>query len=73
MRMIEKNKTWHLVNKSKDKNIGLKWVYETKLSEDGSIRKHKARLVAKGYAKLGVCEIKPKPIRKTKKTYREKP
>lgn len=51
IRMIEKNKTWQLVNKPKDKEvIGLKWVFKTKLNEDGSIQKHKARLVAKGYA-----------------------
>ncbi|CAN0920234.1 Retrovirus-related Pol polyprotein from transposon TNT 1-94 [Linum grandiflorum] len=49
--MIEKNKTWELVDKPKDKPvIGLKWVYKTKFNEDGSIQKHKARLVAKGYS-----------------------
>ena len=49
--MIEKNKTWELVDKPKDKPvIGLKWIYKTKFNEDGSIQKHKARLVAKGYS-----------------------
>lgn len=49
--MIEKNKTWELVNKPKDKDvIGVKWVYKTKFNSDGSIQKHKARLVVKGYA-----------------------
>ena len=49
--MIEKNKTWELVEKPKDKPvIGLKWIYKTKFSEDGSIQKHKPRLVAKGYS-----------------------
>ena len=49
--MIEKNQTWHLVERPQDKNvIGVKWVYRTKLNVDGSINKHKARLVVKGYA-----------------------
>ena len=49
--MIEKNKTWELIDKPKDKPvIGLKWIYKTKFNEDGSIQKHKARLVAKGYS-----------------------
>jgi hypothetical protein len=33
---IEKNKTWHLVPRPKNKNvIGTKWVYRNKLNEDG--------------------------------------
>ena len=49
--MIEKNQTWHLVERPQDRNvIGVKWVYRTKLNVDGSINKHKARLVVKGYA-----------------------
>jgi hypothetical protein len=33
---IEKNETWDLVPRSKDKNvIGTKWVFRKKLSEDG--------------------------------------
>ncbi|CAL2234204.1 unnamed protein product [Prunus armeniaca] len=49
--MIEKNKTWELVDRPSDKPvIGVKWVYKTKLNLDGSIQKHKARLVVKGYA-----------------------
>ncbi|RVW74571.1 Retrovirus-related Pol polyprotein from transposon RE1 [Vitis vinifera] len=31
------------------KTIGVKWVYKTKLKENGEVDKHKARLVAKGY------------------------
>lgn len=53
IRMIEKNKTWELVDHPKDKEIiGVKWIYKTKLNSDGSIQKHKARLVAKGYSQL---------------------
>ncbi|CAA0825713.1 cysteine-rich RLK (RECEPTOR-like protein kinase) 8 [Striga hermonthica] len=53
IRMIEKNKTWELVDPPNNKEvIGVKWVYKTKLNPDGSIQKHKARLVAKGYSQL---------------------
>ena len=35
--MIEKNKTWILVERPRDKKvIGVKWVYRTKLDVDGS-------------------------------------
>ncbi|KAI5355055.1 hypothetical protein L3X38_007950 [Prunus dulcis] len=48
--MIEKNKTWELVDRPSDKQvIGVKWVFKTKLNLDGSVQKNKARLVAKGY------------------------
>ena len=51
--MIEKNQTWHLVERPQDRNvIGVKWVYRTKLNADGSINKHKERLVVKGYAQV---------------------
>ena len=51
IKMIEKNRTWELVDKPRDKEIiGLKWVYKIKYDEDGSIQKYKARLVAKGYS-----------------------
>ncbi|KAM1223589.1 hypothetical protein ACFX2G_043549 [Malus domestica] len=48
--MIEKNRTWELVDRPSDKHvIGVKWVFKTKLNLDGSVQKNKARLVAKGY------------------------
>ena len=51
--VIEKNHTWELVEKPKDRKIvGLKWVFRTKLNFDGSVNKHKARLVVKGYAQV---------------------
>lgn len=34
------------------KIIGVKWVYRTKLNDDGSINKHKAKLVVKGYSQV---------------------
>ncbi|XP_052482490.1 uncharacterized protein LOC128036024 [Gossypium raimondii] len=51
--MIEKNKTWELVDRPDDRQvIGVKWVYKTKLNVDGSINKHKPRLVVKGYEQV---------------------
>ena len=51
--MIEKNKTWELVDRPPNRKIiGVRWVFRTKLSPDGSIIKFKARLVVKGYAQV---------------------
>lgn len=48
---IEKNKTWELVSlPAGAKKIGVKWVFKTKLNEEGNIDKYKAKLVVKGYA-----------------------
>jgi hypothetical protein len=48
---IEKNDTWELVPRPKDKNvIDTKWVYRNKLNEDGQVTRKKDRLVCKGYA-----------------------
>ena len=48
---IEKNNTWELtILPAGFTPIGVKWVYKTKLNEDGKVDKYKARLVAKGYA-----------------------
>ena len=50
---IEKNDTWELVPRPKDKNvIGTKWVFKNKLNEDGEVTRNKARLVCKGYAQV---------------------
>ena len=48
---IERNGTWELTDLPKGmKKIGVKWVFKTKLNENGEVDKCKARLVAKGYA-----------------------
>ena len=50
---IEKNKTWELVPRPKDKNvIGTKWVFKSKVNEDGEVIRNKAGLVCKGYAQV---------------------
>jgi hypothetical protein len=50
---IEKNDTWELVQGPKDKNvIDTKWVYKSKLNEDGQAKGNKDRLVCKGYAQV---------------------
>ena len=47
---IERNNTWELTDLPKGhKTIGVKWVYKTKLKENGEVDKYKAHLVAKGY------------------------
>jgi len=53
MLVINKNGTWELTPRPKDKNvIGVKWVYRTKLNPNGSIHKHTGRLVVKGYSQM---------------------
>eukprot|EP00253_Pinus_taeda_P007301 PITA_07301 len=48
---IERNNTWELVPRPKDKNvIGTKWVFKNKINENGEVIRNKARLVCKGYA-----------------------
>ena len=50
---IEKNDTWELVPRPKDKNvIGTKWVFRNNLNEEGKVTRNKARLVCKGYAQI---------------------
>lgn len=50
MEAIEKNDTWFLTYlPAGAKRISVKWVYKTKLDENGKVDKYKARLVAKGY------------------------
>jgi hypothetical protein len=50
---IEKNDTWELVPRPKNKNvISTKWVFRNKLNEYGHVTRNKARLVCKGYAQI---------------------
>eukprot|EP00253_Pinus_taeda_P025434 PITA_25434 len=50
LEQIEKNNTWELVPRPKDKNvIGTKWVFKNKLNENGEVIRNKARLVCRGY------------------------
>jgi hypothetical protein len=50
---IEKNDTWELVPRPKNKNvINTKWVFRNKLNEDGHVTRNKSRLVCKGYAQI---------------------
>ena len=47
---IERNNAWELTDLPEGhKSIGVKWLYKTKLKENGEVDKYKARLVAKGY------------------------
>jgi len=53
LNQIEKNQTWELVPRPKNKNvIGTKWVFHNKLNEDGKVVRNKARLVCKGYVQV---------------------
>jgi hypothetical protein len=48
---IKRNNTWDVVDLLEGKkNIGVKWVYKTKLNADGEVEKYKARLVAEGFS-----------------------
>jgi hypothetical protein len=50
---IEKNNTWELVPRPKDKNvIGSKWVFNNKMNEKGQVVRNKHGLVCKGYAQV---------------------
>ena len=47
---LEVNKTWQVVDKTRDMNIiGSRWIFKKKKDVNGQVQKYKARLVAKGY------------------------
>lgn len=53
MRALERNKTWELVDLSKEKKlVGCKWVFTVKYKSNGFVKRYKARLVAKGYTQF---------------------
>jgi hypothetical protein len=53
LNQIEKNETWELVPRPKNKNmISTKWVFRNKLNEDAKVTKNKEILVCKGYAQV---------------------
>ncbi|RDX96694.1 hypothetical protein CR513_20602, partial [Mucuna pruriens] len=50
MEGLEKNSTWKIVDRPKDKRtIGCRWIYTVMCKFDGTLERYKARLVAKGY------------------------
>lgn len=50
MHALEKNGTWDIIEKPKDKRpVGCRWIYTVKYRSDGTLDRYKARLVAKGY------------------------
>lgn len=50
MEALAENETWELVSLPKDaKLISNRWVFKTKLKEDGSVDRFRARLVARGF------------------------
>lgn len=49
LRAIEKNKTCKLVQSSRKREVGVKWVYKLKLRLNGDISRYKARMVCIGF------------------------
>ena len=50
---IEKNDTWELVPRPKNKNvISTKWIFRNKLNEDGQVTRNKAWFVCKRYTQI---------------------
>ena len=51
IQMLEKNKTWSLVQRPADKNVvSVKWIYRLKTNANENVVRHKAKLVARGFA-----------------------
>ncbi|RDY05092.1 hypothetical protein CR513_11104, partial [Mucuna pruriens] len=50
MKALEKNSTWEIVDRPKDKKVvDYRWIYTVKCKSDGTLERYKERLVAKGY------------------------
>jgi hypothetical protein len=57
----EKNQTWELVPRPKNKNaIGTKWVFRNKHKDNGHVVRNKTRLVCKGYAQIEGIDFEEK-------------
>ena len=56
LQSIENNDTWSLVDLPKGRTaIGSKWVFKTKVNDEGKVTRFKARLVAQGFTqKFGI-------------------
>ncbi|KAJ9682521.1 hypothetical protein PVL29_018440 [Vitis rotundifolia] len=53
IKALIQNRTWDLVPRPPTANIvGSKWMFKTKLKEDGTIDRYKARLVARGFSQM---------------------
>lgn len=48
-KVIVHDGTWQLIPYKGQNVVDCKWVFNTKLKLDGSLKRHKARLVAKGF------------------------
>jgi hypothetical protein len=58
LNQIEKNETWELVPRPKDKNvIDTKWIFINKLNEYGKLVRDKPRLVCKGHVQVEGIEF----------------
>ena len=50
MKSLKENDAWELVKlPSGQKIVGSKWVYKTKIGENGTVERYRARLVTQGY------------------------
>ncbi|RDX82446.1 putative mitochondrial protein, partial [Mucuna pruriens] len=46
MKALEKNSTWEIVDRPKDKSVvGCRWIYTVKCKSDGILKRYKAKLV----------------------------
>lgn len=50
---LQENETWILVSRPANKKVLTnRWVFKTKVNQDGKIKKYKARLVARGHTQV---------------------
>ena len=53
MNSLQKNTTWELVSLPRGRKlVQCKWIFRTKVAENGSTCKYKARLVGKGFSQV---------------------